>query len=35
MSRTPYAGGAFGAAASCPLMPPTNPFGAPPASSSW
>jgi hypothetical protein len=34
-SRTPYAGGAFGPPPVAPLMPPTNPFGAPPASSSW
>jgi hypothetical protein len=34
-SRTPYTGGAFGPPPVAPLMPPTNPFGAPPASSSW
>jgi hypothetical protein len=31
----PYAGGTFGAPPISPLMPPTNPFGGPPASSSW
>ena len=35
MSRTPSGGGAFGPPPVAPLMPPTNPFGAPPASSSW
>jgi len=31
----PYAGGTFGAPPISPLMPSTNPFGGPPASSSW
>ncbi len=31
----PYAGGTFGAPPISPLLPPTNPFGGPPASSSW